>query len=287
MKVSGFTFIRNGTLLGYPYVESIKSILPIVDEFVVNVGNSEDDTLERIRDIGDPKIKIIESTWNEKMQDRGYVYGQQKMIAHFNCTGDWAFYLEGDEIVHENDLLKIRKCMEENLDNKAVEAIAFNYHHFLGGATTVADNPHFYRREARIIRNTIRSYHPDGLFFVVLEKNKRGRYPRAIIADAYIYHYGHIRSVEKMKEKASRIAKYWGEEFATFQPEKIDPLLAKPFAGNHPDIVKGWIDAEAIKDYKINTKYKPDRKDRRYRLEKKIENLLGIDLSKKHFQKIL
>ena len=129
MKVSAFTFIRNGSNLGYPYTESIKSVLPIVDEFVVNVGKGEDDTLDRVRAIGDPKIKIIESTWNEKMQDRGYVYGQQKMIAHFNCTGDWAFYLEGDEIVHEHDLDKIRACMQDNLDDSSVEAIVFDYYH--------------------------------------------------------------------------------------------------------------------------------------------------------------
>ena len=35
MKVSGFTFLRNGQKLGYPFVESIRSVLPIVDEFVI------------------------------------------------------------------------------------------------------------------------------------------------------------------------------------------------------------------------------------------------------------
>jgi glycosyltransferase involved in cell wall biosynthesis len=104
MKISGFTFIRNGTILGYPFIESINSILPICDEFIIAVGISEDDTLERLKKIKSKKIKIIETQWNEKMADRGYVYAQQKMIAQFNCTGDWAFYLEGDEIIHENDL---------------------------------------------------------------------------------------------------------------------------------------------------------------------------------------
>ena len=95
MKVSGFTFIRNGTLLGYPFIESILSALPICDEFIVAVGDSEDDTLARIQAIDSDKIKIISTQWNEKMQDRGFVYAQQKMIAQYNCSGDWAFYLEG------------------------------------------------------------------------------------------------------------------------------------------------------------------------------------------------
>ena len=117
MKVSAFTFIKNGQILGYPFLHSIKSILPIVDEFIINVGKSEDDTLNLIKSLSSKKIRIIESTWSDKIQDRGYVYGQQKMIAQFNCSGDWAFYVEGDEIYHEKDLNQIKQSMEKHLNN--------------------------------------------------------------------------------------------------------------------------------------------------------------------------
>ena len=83
MKVSAFTFIKNGEILGYPFLQSIQSILPIVDEFIINVGESEDDTLALVKSITNSKIRIIESKWNDTMQDRGYVYGQQKMIAQY------------------------------------------------------------------------------------------------------------------------------------------------------------------------------------------------------------
>ena len=132
MKVSGFTFIRNGSLLGYPFVESIRSILPICDEFVVAVGQGEDDTLERVRGIGSDKLLVLETRWNEKMSDRGFVFAQQKMTAQFSCSGDWAFYLEGDEVVHEADLAAIRGSMERHLDDPRVEALVFDYHHFFG-----------------------------------------------------------------------------------------------------------------------------------------------------------
>ena len=130
MKISGFTFIRNGTILGYPFIESINSILPICDEFIIAVGPSEDNTLARLRKIKSKKIKIIETQWNEKMADRGFVYAQQKMIAQFNCSGDWAFYLEGDEIIHENDLSAVKKAMKENLNNFNIDALVFDYYHF-------------------------------------------------------------------------------------------------------------------------------------------------------------
>lgn len=79
VSISGFTFIRNGVSLGFPFVESIRSLLPLVDEFVVAcLGCSDDETLEKVRAIGDPRIKIIETEWNENMADRGFVYAQQR-----------------------------------------------------------------------------------------------------------------------------------------------------------------------------------------------------------------
>ena len=117
MKVSAFTFIKNGQILGYPFLQSIQSVLPIVEEFIVNVGESEDDTLALIKSIPSSKIRIIQSKWNDSMQDRGFVYGQQKMIAQYNCTGDWAFYIEGDEVYHENELEQIRESMKVYLND--------------------------------------------------------------------------------------------------------------------------------------------------------------------------
>ena len=122
-SISGFTFIRNGVMLGFPFVESIRSLLPLVDEFVVAVGRGEDATLERVKAIGDGKIRIIETVWNERMADRGFVYAQQKMMAQYACTGDWAFYLEGDEVVHEDELDTIRASVQRHHGNPAVEAL--------------------------------------------------------------------------------------------------------------------------------------------------------------------
>src|SRR5690606_15771583 len=53
MRVSGFSFVRDAVRLSYPIAEAIRSILPICDEFVIAVGESQDGTLERIESIGD------------------------------------------------------------------------------------------------------------------------------------------------------------------------------------------------------------------------------------------
>jgi glycosyltransferase involved in cell wall biosynthesis len=145
-SISGFTFIRNGVELGFPFEASIRSLLPLVDEFVVVVGQSNDDTLARVKAIDSPKVRIIETIWNERMADRGFVYAQQKMIAQYACTGDWAFYLEGDELVHEAELANIRASVDQHHANPAVEA--WYYFHFYGTPEFV-EQPAWYRRECR------------------------------------------------------------------------------------------------------------------------------------------
>lgn len=283
MKVSGFTFLRNGTLLGYPFVESIRSVLPICDEFVVAVGDGEDDTLERLLAMKEPKLKILETHWNEKMQDRGYVYAQQKMIAQFNCTGDWAFYLEGDEVLHERDLATITDAMARNLDRPEVEALVFDYHHFFGSPDWLATGPGWYRRAPRIIRNTIRNYSPDGLYFVVMDRNKRGRYPRAALVNVPIYHYGHVRSIAAMREKNQRIGKYWNQDHPLFNGYAIDPQALVAFDGDHPAVVRHWLATEAETSFTPDQNHQPTRRDRRHRYLRWLERKLGRDLTKKHY----
>ena len=284
MKVSGFTFIKNAEMLGYPFIESIQSVLPIVDEFVIAVGESDDNTLEIIKSIKDNKIRIIETQWNESMQDRGYVYAQQKMTAQFSCTGDWAFYLEGDEVLHEKDLNTIQNTMEKHLDNPEVEALYFDYYHFYGKPNQVGIAG--YKRAPRFIRNTIRNYSPDGLFFVVMDKNKKGRYPKAVHAGCHIYHYGHVRKVERNNEKIKQVGKYWGNEepntFSTYG--NIDLAEIRPFTGTHPKIVQDWLRTEAELEFEQNPNYKVTLKDKKHRIRFWLDEKLGWDISKKHYK---
>jgi hypothetical protein len=285
MKISAFTFIKNGEILGYPFIQSIQSILPIVDEFVINVGQSEDDTLALIQSINNPKIRIIQSTWNDNMHDRGYVYGQQKMIAQFNCTGDWAFYIEGDEVYHEDDLDKIKSSMQMHVDNPNVEALVFDFYHFYGNANSYLDSPGWYRSEARIIKNSVRSYAPDGLFWLVLGSNKKGRYPKAKHTGARCYHYGWVRSEEQMNLKSEKVQKYWGGEPVRIDYSQMDQSIIKEFSDTHPKIVQDWLPKEKGV-YQANPNYQLTSKQKKHRLMIKLEKRLNVELSKKHYKLI-
>ncbi len=288
MKVSGFTFLRNGQKLGYPYAPSIRSILPIVDEFVVALGPCDDDTEKLLREIGDPKIHIIPTQWNERIQPdyslKGFVYGQQKSIALFNSTGDWAFYLEADEVVHEDDLPKIRVAMERHLNNPRVEALVFDYLHFYGNANTYAWSPRWYRTEARIIRNSIPAWGPEGLFFVVQDTHRRGRFPRAAHTGVTIYHYGWVRGESQMNLKAAATHKYWDDKpAAPVDYAQIDPATLKLFTGTHPQVVRDWLPpAEGI--FRADPDYKLSSRERKHRFMLKLEQWLGIRFNKKHYR---
>ncbi len=285
MKVSGFTFLRNAASLGYPFVESIRSILPLVDEMVVNVGSGVDDTLDQVRAIGSAKLRIVESHWNEGMEQRGFVYAQQKMIAQYNCTGDWAFYLEGDEVLHEAELDRIRNAMVSHLGDPRIEALAFAFHHFYGVPQQVAVSPAWYRREVRIIRNTIRSYAPDGLFWLVMDRHRRGRYPRAAMTGAHIYHYGHVRKVEAMRRKHEQVSRFWSHAAPSFPDYgRIDPQALAAYSGSHPELMQRWLAEEAEREFSLDAGYSISRRERKHRLAMKLERALGIDLSKKHFR---
>ena len=283
MIVSAFTFIKNGQILGYPFLQSIQSILPIVDEFVINVGKSEDDTLLLIKSIISPKIRIIESQWNEKMTDRGYVYGQQKMISQFNCKGDWAFYIECDEVYHESELAKIKQSMKTYLDDDKVEALVFDFYHFYGNSNSYLDSPGWYRAEARIIKNSIRSYAPDGLFWLILDSNKRGRYPRAKHTGATCYHYGWVRTEEEMNLKTSKVQKYWGTSPVKIDYTQKDASIIKEFKGTHPEVIRDWLKNDKGL-FQVDTNYILTKKQRKHQIMIKLEKYLNLDLGKKHFK---
>ena len=283
-SISGFTFIRNGVELGFPFEASIRSLLPLVDEFVVAVGQSNDDTLARIHALGSPKIRVIETLWNERMADRGFVYAQQKMIAQYACTGDWAFYLEGDELVHDAELAQIRASVDQHHANPAVEALVFDYFHFYGTPDFVANSPAWYRRECRLIRNTIRSYAPDGQYWLITADHKKGRNPQAALANAHIYHYGWVRSNEAMQKKMAQVSKFWSHAAPTIRYSQFDAQVLQPFTGTHPELIKPWLESSAEKSFTIDPNYKLTKREKRHRWLMKLEKAFGLDFSRKHFK---
>ena len=280
--------------LGFPFEESIRSLIPLVDEFVITVGQSRDETLARVQALAHEypqKIRIIETRWNEKMEQKGFVYAQQKMIAQYSCTSDWVFYLEGDELIHEQDYATIRQALSlaHHHSSEPIEAIAFRYLHFYGSSQWLAVSPGWYRSECRIIRNTLRSFAPDGQYWLVMKDHKRGRYPRALLSSAQIYHYGHARSIQRLQEKMNQVSRFWSHQPPKMDYSQMDPQALARFQGSHPQLVHSWIQTECDPSFAppASESHRPSRRDLRYRWMMRLERWLKTDLSRKNFKTVL
>lgn len=248
MKVSGFTIVRNAVKFDYPVVEAIRSVLPMVDEFVVAVGNSDDGTRDLIESIGDPKIRIIDTVWNDALREGGKVLADEtnKAFDAVSADADWAFYIQGDEVIHEKYHAEIRNSMERFLEQKEVEALVFSYLHFYGSYDFVGDSRKWYRREARIIRNNknIRSYRDaQGFRMNGVEKLKAKK------IDACVYHYGWVKHPKFQQQKQESFHKMWHDDawmkanvkaVDEFDYSGIDAL--RKFDESHPEVMKVRIE---------------------------------------------
>lgn len=244
MTISGFSFIRNGILFDYPFIESIRSILPLCDEFVVAVGKSEDQTLSAIRSLDDSRIKIVETIWDDVLRTGGTILAQQTDIALERTSGDWAFYLQGDEVVHEEDLPAIREGMKKYLDIQAVEGLLFKFMHFYGSYRHIGNSRKWYRREIRIVRNKIgvKSWRDAQGFRIA------GRKMRVKPVEASVYHYGWVKPPRIQHQKQLRFNKLWHTDSWITKHVQQGPQfdyssggVLSEFTGNHPAVMKQRI----------------------------------------------
>jgi len=268
MKVSGFSFIRNALRFDYPIVEAIRSVLPLCDEFVIAVGNSDDQTLQLIRNIKDSRIRIIETVWNDSLREGGRVLALETDKAFDAISGDsdWAFYIQGDEVLHEKYLEPIRESMKKWVDDPRIEGLLFKYLHFYGSYDFVGDSRKWYRSEVRIVRNdkNIRSYRDAQGF------RKNGKSLKVKEARAFMYHYGWVKPPELQQAKQKSFHKFWHSDdwlkknipdTANFDYSKIDSL--KRFEGSHPEVMK-----ERIK--KKNWQFDFDPSKKRFSLKSRL-----------------
>jgi hypothetical protein len=279
MKVSGFTFIRNAVKNDYPVVQAITSILPLCDEFIVVAGNSEDETRALIEDIRSPKIKIIDSIWDDSLKEGGKVFAEEtdKAFAAISPDTDWAFYIQGDEVVHEKFHELIKSEMQSNLNRPEIEGLLFKYLHFYGSYDYYGDSRRWYRREIRLLKNIegIKSYR-DAQGFRLNDRKINVK-----LIDAYIYHYGWAKPPKGLNNKIRNFNKFYHNDdwMKEHMPETYEfdygnaDRLVK-FTGTHPAVMQKRI---AVTGWKLDLSTKPLQKDMtfRRRVLQKIEDLTG------------
>jgi hypothetical protein len=275
VKVSGFTIVRNAIKLDFPVEASIRSILPICSEVVVNVGHSEDETLELVRSINDPKIRILETEWD--MTRRNTVLGLETHRAMRACTHPWGVYIQADEVLHERGIEELAASIQAADPDPRVEGLLVRYVHFYGGFDTVATHRRWYRREVRVVRLPaeldIRPYQGAQGFRV----GPNHRRIRARLTGAEMFHYGWARPAQALREKRElgRTMYPWRDADVTL------PLLAwmpglRRFQGTHPEVARYWIEARSFDPERVIAPRKFRWRFIRYYISTAIERLTGV-----------
>ncbi|MEP6595322.1 MAG: glycosyltransferase family 2 protein [Ginsengibacter sp.] len=253
MKISGFTIIKNAVLNDYPIVEAIESILPVADEMIVLIGDCEDETEHLIKTIRNDKIKIHHSVWNKALRSGGKVLAVEtdKAFNLIDEASDWAFYIQADEAVHEKYYTAILEACKKYKDDKRVQGLLFKYLHFYGTYDYTGDSRRWYSHEVRIIRNdkSITAYR-DAQGFRMGNKKLLVK-----PIDAYIYHYGWVKSPKQMKMKMKNVSRFWNEDTDDWQKflqsedifnyDDFDSL--KKFTGTHPAVMENRIKQQTWK----------------------------------------
>lgn len=251
---------RNTAKLYYPVKQSIESILPLVDEFVFALGDCEADdrTRAEIESINSDKVKIIDTVWDLQKYPRGMEHAHQTDIAREACSGDWLFYLQADEVVHENDLPVIRKRCDDLLNNTLVQGLIFNYLHFWGDYEHYHKSHGWYKKEIRIVRNdpqihswqSAQSFRRIPDFDGINYRQKEGTFKLNVAqVNARIFHYGWVRPPKLMKTKTRYInTNHKGEQKARELDQAIPvefdygPLnQVARFKESHPAVMAEWI----------------------------------------------
>ena len=251
MKITGVTIIKNAVKNDYPIVEAVNSILPIVDEMIVSIDKSENDTDELIKNIKSDKIKIVYSNWDMSLREGGKVYAVEtnKVISQVSPDTDWVFYIQADEVIHERYYSAILTAAEKYASNERVQGLLFNYLHFYATYDYVGDSRKWYNYEVRLIKNDkrIKSY-KDAQGFRIGKKKID-----VVLIDAEVYHYGWVKSPEQMKRKQKNVSRYYTNDDELlkdylnstdfFDFNDFDSL--REFNGTHPKVMQNRIKAKS------------------------------------------
>lgn len=278
MKVVGFSFVRNAVRNDYPVLESLRSLLPLCEEVVVAVGNSDDGTLELIKSLNSPKIRILETVWDDTLREGGRVLALEtdKALAAVAPDADWAIYLQADEVLHEQDYPAIRAGLARWCGNPEVDGLLLSYTHFYATYDYVADSPHWYRREVRVVRpgRGIYSYRDAQGF----RKSPNSKLSVQLL-DARVYHYGSVKQPAAMRHKNETFGRLWHSDEhmqahiaaqklsnEEFDYSQVDSL--QPFTGTHPVAMHDRIAQQ-------NWHYAHDPSRNRYKFKDRIRRLVA------------
>jgi len=243
-SISVYMTCTNAIKDEYCIVESIKSALVFADEVIVVDGLSSDGTLEAIDSLNDNRVWVKVSPWLYNLGMN--MHAINRSIGIGSCDSDWCMLLDADEVIHEDDAVKITEAISTN--NRDIIAFDCNtlhfykdYYHLLNGCSDWKD---LYTHKTYIVRNYQGIYHgniglePDA--HVLMNGNPIPENKIKHI-DVNIFHYGHAREklayIRKQNNIRGAFSNWKAEEIKAEDFEWLPEWKLTKFKGSHPNVM--------------------------------------------------
>ena len=231
---SGLVVLSEPKDMCYPYIESIKSIRPVVDELVVAWNPLVDDgSREELEKLG---VRLVSAAFD--LDEYGWIsYAIARTTGYQACKGDTVLMFDADGILHEKQVEKLKARLD----------------HFEKVAT---DHPYAYWTKYRFYKPTI--YHD--------QYKHSGIYSKKILGDRFDFYRGRkgapntkrIKPHETSKQFDIQLYGYehlWDTKEVLYKKiirygKMIDRHYNKPYKA----------DSQYIEDYLKNLKEKLEKK---------------------------
>lgn len=257
MNLSVIMVIKNGIENGYTFLESIRSVVDVADEFLISDGYSTDGTYDYLMAAADrfKNIHLYRDHWNPSGHGEAIAVMTNRIKAR--AKGDWIYNIQADEVIHESFLPKLIYLTRQKTPD--YRSFAVEFLHFVGDFRHVETNPG-YRFAVRLVPNSDRIHvMGDGWTF------EGDIHPVGFIQEPPLFHFGWVyarNNIFKRKHQAEYI--YQDEE--SYQKDHEFCRQIEGEIDKDVDAVLGW-----------QRKMLASRKIRRYRGEypRVTSHLLG------------
>lgn len=233
MKIYGFTYVRNGETLGYPYLEAIRCLSELCDAVYVAVGDSTDCTRELVAAV--PAVHVIDTIWDDALRQGGKIFSIQANTAlrelRKNHSEGWALHLQADQIVLRDDFAQIRADFER-AEASGCDALAMRFLHFWHTPRAIAYSKRWFPQTvvAARVGSKVES---------VGDSQSLGGYSKLFESDVNVFHYGHALGDKFYEQKQRTLHRWWHPDSAidtvmkkSAGKDREEPSL--PYLGPHP-----------------------------------------------------
>lgn len=245
VSLGGNICIRNGTLLDYPWMRAVRSLLPICDKVIICDCDSTDGTRELIDLFAATEKKVIPLNypWTNPVNDNQW-WPNWINYARQHLPTDMHIQLDADEILHEDDYPLIRQLTNQS------RPLFFHRLNFWRDHKHLI--PEGYCCGTKVLK-LARTEQPIPSDYPYAPANDT--VSQATECNVRVFHYGFLRKREAFFRKAREVQRIWA---GSFDPrleaaEKVEGNWMEnpgvtgwedrvvPWDGTHPQIMKEWL----------------------------------------------